>query len=121
MRELAGLVGASALFCEIWAFSDVLLVTVETFFTVTEDCKVTTDAMSWTHVYMRERTVFASASALVQEMETQWCPLRGGIMRQITRLESFGAVILKKVPADCNLARIVLIHASKAAIASTCG
>lgn len=119
MRKFAAFVGTCSLFCKIGALSDVLLVAVETFFTVTEDCKVTTDAMSWTHVDMRKRTVFTSTAALVKEMETQWCPLRSGIMGQGTGLGSLRTIILKKVPTDCNLAGIVLIHASQTSIANT--
>ena len=119
MRELASLGRTSAPFRKVWTFPDVLHLTVETFGTIPEYCKVATNAMPLTHANVRERTFFPSTSPVVRKMNTEGSTFRSGVMRKIARLGGVGTIAMQKIPADRNLVGIVLVHTSETTAAGT--
>lgn len=98
-----------------------LLVAIVPPFAVSKDSEIATDALSLAYVHVREETPNSCASPLVQEMHTERRSLGGGVMGQVARFGSAGAVALKEIPADGDFGGVVLIHARQSAIASTCG
>ena len=119
MRELAPLGRTSTLFRKVWTFPDMLHLTVETFGTIPEDRKVATNAMSLAHANVRERTILPSTPPVVRKMNTEGSTFRDRVMREIASLSGVGTVPMQKVPADRDLAWVVLVHTSQTTAAGT--
>jgi hypothetical protein len=97
-----------------------LHIAVEALGAVTKYCEVATYAalLSYTNVW--EVTIFPSASSVVGKMHAERRPFRGRVMREVTGFSRAGAVAMQKVPADGNLVRVMLVHASQTTAAGTC-
>jgi hypothetical protein len=120
MGELATLSIASFIFCKVRTFPDMLLVTVESFVAIPEYGEIAADSMARSHTDVREWTFVASAATVVGKMYTEGCTFRCRVVRERASVNVVGAVALKKVPADSDLGRIMLVHASETTTTGTC-
>ena len=64
--------------------------------------------------------MIAGAPSVVGKVHAEWRALRSGIVGEIAAVSSVGTLALKKVPADGDLGRVVLIHACEATRARPC-
>lgn len=119
MRKLASLGRTGALFRKVWAFPDMLHLTIEAIGTIPEYRKVATDAMSLAHANVRERTIIPSTPPIVRKMNTEWSTFRDGIMGKIAGLGGVGTMTMQKIPADRNLVGVVLVHTGETTAAGT--
>ena len=71
MRKLASLGSAEALVGEVGAFTDVLMLALQSFLAVTKHSKVATDAFTSPDAHMRVRTVRPRASTSVGKMHAE--------------------------------------------------
>lgn len=117
MRKLAPLCATRPVLSKVGALPNMLLITVQPLFAVTQDCKVSANPFAFTDVDMREETPASCATALVEKMNTERRAFRCGIMRELASFGSLGTRVLKKVPADGNLGWVMLVHAGESAIA----
>ena len=80
-----------------------LLVAIQTFFTVPEDSKIAADALTLTDANVRERAVLARAAAIVGEMHAEWRAVGRWVVREVAGVGRVGAGPLEEIPADGNL------------------
>lgn len=113
MRKLTSLGRAGAFFRKVGTLSDMLHFTIEAFGAIPENCKVATDTMPLTHTDVRKRAVVAGAPSIVCKVHTERRAFGDWIVGKVACFSGAGTIAMQKVPADCDLVGIMLIHASQ--------
>lgn len=121
MRKLAPLRATRSVFSKVGTLPNVLLITIQPLFAVAEDSKVSADPFPFTDIHVREETAASCTTTFVEEVDAKRCTFGCRIMGELTSFGGVGTRVLKEIPANGNLGRVMLVHACEPAVASTCG